>query len=228
MKTSAARFATRHTIFTGLLFLNPDGDSRLLKTLCLTLAVISIIIVRAAYAGAIGMPKNTAKIGYGIGATYLSVDDPNGNTEEEWTALPVTLIHTDWLFRDVRYWSEIFYYTAPLDAAAGQVGQDVEHYGLRFSVQKSLRLTDVWAPWFGVGLGVSQATYTKRHTKDADGYLLEAYPDRDQTSIALLLNVVSEWPLTKNWDIAAKLEGSIPVDGDIEEYSALVSLLYRY
>jgi len=197
------------------------------KLYLIALVLLSVLVVRSADA-ALGLPENTAKLGYAMGTAYVSVDDPAGNTAKEWTSQPLTLIHTDWLIRDIRYWSELFYYKAVLDPSASKVGQNVEQSGLRFSLQKSLRVTRLWAPWFGVGIGASSVTYTTRHTVDSDGFLLAAWPDREQTSIALLLNIVSEWPLTRNWDIGAKLEQTIPIDGDISESSALIMLLYRY
>lgn len=204
------------------------GNRRRLNIVCLALTLLASIVFRPAFADALGLPESTAKLGYALGGVYVSVDDPVNKTGGQWATMPVTLIHSDWLFKDVRYWSEVFYYNTKLDAHVNEVGQDVEHYGLRFSLQKSLRVSHAWAPWFGVGIGVSHVAYTTRYTVDSDGYLLAVYPDRKQTSIAFLLNVVSEWPLTPKWDIAAMLEGAIPVDGDIKTYSALISLLYRY
>jgi len=192
-----------------------------------TLMLLPMLVARSAYA-ALGLPENTARLGYAMGTAYVSVDDPAGNTAKEWTLQPLTLIHTNWLIDDIRYWSEFFYYQAVLDPAANKIGQNVEQSGLRVSLQKSLRLTRLWAPWFGVGIGISRVTYTTRHTMDSDGFLLAAWPDREQTSVTLLLNIVSEWPLARNWDIGAKLEQAIPVDGDIGESSALIMLLYRY
>ncbi|NOX91878.1 MAG: hypothetical protein GXP18_05355 [Gammaproteobacteria bacterium] len=197
------------------------------KLYLIALVLLAMLVARSAYA-ALGLPKNTAKLGYATGTVYVSVDDPAGNTAKKWTPLPLTLIHTNWLIKDIRYWSELFYYKATLDPAANRVGQNVEQFGLRVSLQKSLRLTRLWAPWLGMGVGVSRVTYDTRHTVDSDGFLLAAWPDREQTSVVLLFNIVSEWPLTRNWDIGVKLEQAIPVDGDINESSALIMLLYRY
>ncbi len=197
------------------------------KLYLIALMLLPVLVARPAYA-ALGLPENTAKLGYAMGTAYVSVDDPAGNTAKEWTLLPLTLIHTDWLIGDIRYWSELFYYKAVLDPTASKVGQNMEQYGFRISLQKNLRVTRLWVPWFGVGIGASQVIYTTRHTIDSDGFLLAAYSDREQTSVTLLLNIVSEWPLARNWDIGVKLEQAIPIDGDINESSALIMLLYRY
>ncbi len=211
-----------------MLFMKTDKVNCLGKSLYPVLMLLAMLIGRPVYAGALGLPESTARLGYAVGVAAVSVDDPAGDAGREWTMLPMTLIHTDWLFGDIRYWSAFFYYKASLDAAVNKVGQNVEQYGLRFSLQKSLRVARLWAPWFGVGIAASRATYTTRHIVDADGFLIDTYPDREQTSVALLLNVVSEWSLTRDWDIGAKLEYAIPVDGDIDETSALITLLYRY
>lgn len=208
---------TRHRIANVMRFSKPDGVHPWGKMFCLALSVVSMILFRSASATALGMPitENTAKLGYALGMAYVAVDDPVKQTTGQWATVPLTLVHSDWLNKDIRYWSEAFYYNATLDADVNRIGEDVEHYGLRFSLQKSLPLSRAWAPWLGIGIGVSQASYTKRYTADADGFLLAAYPDRKQTSVSLLLNVVSEWPLNQNWDIAAKLEAALPVTGDI-------------
>ena len=230
MTINKACSTTHHRIANVMRFSKTNRLHLWRQTLCLALSVVSMILFRSAYANALGMPiaENTAKLGYALGVTYVSVDDPANQTTGQWATVPLTLIHTDWLTKDIRYWSEAFYYTATLDADVNRIGQDVKHDGLRFSLQKSLHVSRDWAPWFGLGIGVSQASYTTRYTVDADGFLLAVYPDRKQTSVALLLNVMSKWPLAKDWDIAARLEAALPVSGNIGEYSALISFLYRY
>ena len=176
----------------------------------------------------LGLPKNTAKIGYGIGAGYVSVDDPDGDTNSQIAPLPFNVVYTDWLFGDVRQWTELYYYQTSLDADATNIGQDVERYGVRFSLQKSFRLARSWSPWLGAGIDVSKASYRKRHTKDSEGFLTQTYPDRSATDVSLLLNMVSEWALQRNWSLGAKLEQSIPIGGDFMDFSAIVIILYRY
>lgn len=176
----------------------------------------------------LGLPRNTGKIGYSIGTSNLSLDDPNGNTTDVWAAQPINLIYTDWFVSDIRQWTELYYYKTSLDADASNIGQNIERVGVRFSLQKTFRLTQSWSPWFGAGFDLSNNHYDTRHTRDLDGYLIEAFEDRDETSFSLLLNALSEWSLQKNWTVGAKLEQSIPVDGDITEFTAALTVLYRY
>jgi len=176
----------------------------------------------------LGLPGNTAKIGYGIDYAFLQVNDPDGDTRPEWNVQPVNLIYTDWLFGDIKQWTEIYYFDSSLDASSNDIGQNINSVGVRFSLQKSFRVTTSWSPWLGVGVNVSSTKYTARHTVDSDGYLLQQYNDRDEFGVSLLINFVSEWILGKEWSVAAKLEQSIPLSDDITQFSAMAVLLYRY
>jgi len=176
----------------------------------------------------LGLPDNTAKIGYGISYAYIQVNDPDGDTDPEWTVQPVNLIYTDWLFGDIKQWTEVYYFDSSLDASSTDIGQNISSAGVRFSLQKSFRVTTSWSPWLGVGVSVSSTQYTARHTVDSDGYLLQQYDDRDEFGVSLLINFVSEWVLGKEWSVAAKLEQSIPLSDDITQFSAMAVLLYRY
>jgi hypothetical protein len=176
----------------------------------------------------LGLPQNTAKIGYSAGVTRVSVSDPDGPTKSNIGAQPFGLIYTDWFLGGYRYWSEAYYYSATLDDSGDNVGQDVERYGLRFSLQKNFRILQSWAPWLGAGLDLSQAKYTLRHTKDSEGYLLDKYPDRSEVAVSLLVNAVSEWSIARDWSLAFKLEQSIPLSSDVSEFLVSGVLLYRY
>ena len=192
------------------------------------LVACCLLIPSYSIAAPLGLPQNTGKIGCSIGTSNVSLDDPSGATTDEWAAQPLNLIYTDWLFRDIRQWTELYYYKTSLDADDSNIGQNIKRFGLRFSLQKTYRLTQTWSPWFGAGVDLSNNKYSTRHTKDSDGFLIEAFDDRDETSLSLLLNVLSEWSLQKDWTVGAKLEQSIPVDGDITEFTAAVTILYRY
>lgn len=179
-------------------------------------------------AAPLGLPQSTAKIGYSAGVARVSVDDPEGQTKSNIGGQPIGLIYTDWFLGGYRYWTEAYYYSATLDDTSNNIGQDVERYGLRFSLQKNFRIVQAWAPWLGAGLDVSQAKYTVRHTKDSEGFLLNQYPDRSETAVSLLVNAVSEWSLSQDWSVALKLEQSIPLSSDVSEFLVSGVLLYRY
>ena len=200
-----------------------------MKIARLIVGMLILFVSFSTYGAALGQPQKPSMLGYSIGAALISVDDPVGDTETTWTLQPITLTYTGQRWSNsVRYWSEFYYYRATLDAGPTKIGQDVEHYGMRFSFQKNLPIIPKLSTWFGAGIDISQESFTARHTVDADGFLIKAYPDREETTFAGIINVISEWPLTRDWVIAAKLEQSIPGNGYIKESLAAVTLLYRY
>jgi len=205
-----------------------DQRNKIIDPFVGVLVVCGLLIPSFCTAAPLGLPQNTGKVGYSIGTSNLSLDDPNGATTDVWAAQPLTLIYTDWLIGDIRQWTEVYYYKTSLDANASNIGQNIQRAGLRFSLQKTYRVTQSWSPWFGAGIDLSDNQYTTRHTKDTDGYLIEAFDDRKETEFSLLLNMLSEWSLQKDWTVGAKLEQSIPVNGDITEFTAAVTVLYRY
>jgi len=157
------------------------------------------------------------------------VDDPAGDTDAVRVLQPITLIYSARLWNNVRYWSELYSYQAMLDVGLNKIGQDLQRYGIRFSLQKKLRVTSQWSAWIGAGVDISQVRYTSRHTVDEEGFLLGRYPDRDEISGALVINILGEWSLSSVWGIGAKLEQSFPVTGNIKEsFLAAVTLLYKY
>ena len=179
-------------------------------------------------AQAIGLPENTARIGIGGGAARMTVDDPDGPTATDYATQPLTLIYTDWFFGRSRLWSELYYNQARLAATSTRIGQEVQHYGYRASVQWPLGLDGPLHLWFGGGVDLSRAQYTLRHTVDQDGFLANRYADRDTFEAGLLLNINSEWALRQNWSVGAKIEQLVPVAGNVDELTGLITILYRY
>ncbi len=192
-----------------------------------TPALLALVMSGEVTAAAIGMPESTARVGYAAGFSRLVVDDPAGSTAAKWAVQPFTLIYTDWLTSGLRYWAEVYYHTASLDAGPNKIGQDVSRSGARLSVQRGVNLGG-WSPWLGAGLVVSRDDYSGRHTEDEDGFLLSAYADRAETGVGLALQAVSEWPLSRQWDLSAKLEQVIPVSGGVGETALSFGILYRY
>ena len=205
-----------------------DSVSKYQRCLVLAFAVVQCLACSYASAAAIGLPERTARLGYAAGPVLLSADDPDGDTAVEWGAQPFAVIHTDWFLRGTRYWAELYYQEAVLDAAPDEVGQDVGQYGLRFSVQKDLAVVPGWRTWFGGGVDLSRIRQTKRHVVDNSGFLLERFPDRTSTGVGVVLNAVGEWSLTQHWDIGAKVEQLLPVGDGVTATSFAIVVLYTY
>lgn len=192
-----------------------------------TVALLALSLSGESWAAAIGLPANTARIGYAVGIYRMAVDDPDGATKAANSVQPLTLIYTDWLPGGLRYWAEGYFARTSLNAAAGKVAEDVSRYGIQFAVQRNFRWGR-WSPWLGVGMDVSRNRYSKRYTVDSDGYLLATYPDRSTTAVGISVHAISEWALARDWDLSAKLEQVIPVSGGITVTALTLGILYLY
>ena len=198
----------------------------LLQILLVTLLGLSLN--SAALAAAIGLPEeNTARIGYLVGVIQFAVDDPDGPTQSEVDIQPITLIYTNWLPHNWRYWAEAYYFSTSLKGNAGEIRQDVSRLGVRLAFQHHLRVGRS-SFWVGAGLDISSNEYTTRYSVDSDGFLLNTYADRTDTAWGLNVQIISEWPVANDWDLAAKLEHVFPLSGGITESTLSAGILYRY
>lgn len=192
------------------------------------LALLFVFFTSEADAAALGLPENTARIGYAVSMSRLTVDDPAGTTKAKIDIQPITLIYTDWLRSGgLRYWIEGYYTNTTLRASATDVGQDASRMGARVALQRNIQVGS-WAPWLGLGIDISRNRLTKRHTEDNDGFLLATFPDRNTTGMGLVAHVVSEWAVAREWDVLGKLEQVFAVSGGVSETSLSVGVLYRY
>ena len=191
------------------------------------MALLGLSLSGQVSAAAIGLPENTARVGYAVGASRLTVNDPDGPTKAVVDVAPLTLIYTDWLPGGWRYWAEGYYFSASLAGSASDIGQQVSRIGARLAVQRNLQLWK-WSPWLGLGLDVSHNHYSKRYTVDSDGFLLNTYADRSGFALGITAQIVNEWALARDWDMSVKLEHVFPAIGGITETALSVGVLYRY
>lgn len=204
-----------------------DATSRKRAAVVWAMAALALASSGGATAAAIGLPDNTARLGYAVGLSRLVLDDPAGSTKAALAVQPVTLIYTDWSPGGLRYWAEAYYARATLDADTTHVGQDASRLGVRLALQRNVSLGP-WRPWIGLGVDVSRNRYSRRHTEDGDGFLLNAYADRSNTALGLSLHVVQEWAVARNWDLIGKAEQLVSVTGGVGETALSVGVLYRY
>lgn len=198
------------------------------KTVFKLLILATWLLTGKAWAVAIGMPEERARWGYGLGVAHVTVDDPDAASGSEWALRPLNLVYTDRWRYDSRYWGEAFYQETALDAGVGQAGQEIKQYGVRLSLQKKLVLTPAIVPWLGGGVQLSHNQFHNRHTVDSDGYLVDSFPDRNEVQASLLLNLMVEQRLNRNWDLAAKLEQVVPLAEGVSEFVIAAVLLYHY
>ena len=192
------------------------------------LVTTQFAVTGSAHGAAIGMPESTLRIGYGIGLANLSIEDPNGPAESKSIFQPFRVIVTDWFRGDVRYWGEFYYQDATLKASQTSVGQSVSQYGLQLSAQKSFYVNAIWSPWLGVGVDLSQNSYSSRHTVDDDGFLQNRFADRSEIDPGLIFNLISETELNRDWEMGVKLEQRLSITDGIDQLSLSVFVLNHF
>lgn len=181
-----------------------------------------------AHAVAIGMPVQDGRVGITFGSAYFSVIDANGSSHGDWAARPFNLVYSERFGSGWRHWEELYYQKGSLQATTDLIGQTIKQTGLRMSLQHNINLGPVWTPWFGGGLQFSRDQFHERHTVDAQGYLNQILPNRDESETAVIVNASSEWRMDWDWDIGVKLEHAMPLDSKKGVKTSSMSLLFLY
>lgn len=194
----------------------------------LTLLFSLLLTVQVCHAGALGLPPNTARVGYGLGISYSTFDDPVSSTNKAWTKTPLEIIYTDWFIGGSRFWADISHSEAVVDPAREHVGQIVKIYGAGLSIQTTLRFFQGWSPWIGGGLKLNHIDYKKRHTIDEDGYLLERFGNARENNLGVILNVMGEGSLTRNVSLGGKIEQFFAFGEANRVLSFNITALYRF
>lgn len=190
----------------------------------------------AVSAAAIGEPERTARIGYGLSVGNISVEDPDGSVESTNGVFPFNIIYTDRLTGSFRYWAEGFYQSLSgsnrFEASTGNIGQEMDRYGVRLSLQRRLEFIPVLDVWGGAGFFASRDNFTNRHTAetDPDGrtFILDQYPDEKRNVLGIQFDLTAEWQVGLDWDLAGRLLYGVPFGNGAEELSGLIGILYTY
>lgn len=193
-----------------------------------SLGALGFACAGSALGAAIGSSESTARVGVGVTLSTLSVEDPNGDTSNKTALQPFNFVYADDFSLGVRYWAEGFYQAATLPASSNQIGQDVERYGLRLSLQRKLKTSPKFDLWGGLGVHAAMDDFSKRYTKDGEGYLLQLYGDRSSNHFGIQGELVAEWKFKPRWDIAAKAMYAIPFGDGVNDFSVGAFFLFGY
>jgi hypothetical protein len=202
--------------------------SAVAQWVCCTLVLLTAWCSDAS-AAAIGMPDQTARVGLMAGAMMPSIDASADGASADGNVLPTAaIVYTDRLSARLRYWAEAYYQQAGQEATTSEIGQNIAQLGARLSLQRRVPAVLGWRPWLGVGLDLSQVRYTDRHRVDAGGFLSRSYADRTEFQPALLFNLVTEWNLTRQWDVIGRLEHMTPLQDGIGGLSLSLGAVFTY
>jgi len=157
----------------------------------------------------------------------MRVNDTQGNTNQDFSAQPASFFITDWFVGGTRYLGELYVSKYVFNADSSNLGEQVEDKGARFSVQMNVKHNKYLSPWYGAGIDLSHARYSRRHRVDEDGYLSAQYEDISQFGMNLLINAMESWTITKELDIGAKLEYRLPLTQTVNGFAASVLMIFR-
>jgi len=191
------------------------------------LSLVLVLVSTNSYA-AIGLPDNTARVGFSLGAARLYVSDPLGDTIPVVAVQPLKVMYSEWLSGGYRAWVESYYQEASMAADESHIGQYFQQGGMHFSIQRNFKIVEFFKPWIGLGVDLSLGRYTQRHTKDDEGYLLERYADRLQPTVGSLFYLVNEWQISKEWNMGGSVLQRLSFNKAVTETSFSLFFLTRF
>jgi hypothetical protein len=128
--------------------------------------------------------------------------------------------------RDGRVLAQIYSDEVKLDASTTDIGQTVKNTGLQVSYQTLFRLSTAFKPWVGLGLGISNTSYTNRYIVDSSGYLAGTYQNREETNTNVVVNAADEWKVGESGNIGWLLQLGHSFNSD--DNQAGLYLYYTY
>jgi len=137
------------------------------------------------------------KWGVGVTAFTAGVSDPDGNTGTSDLSTSLSAVSIIDSGRDNRWFSMVEIGSYDLDATTSEIGQSNDFYYIGTTYQTNFRWSRNLKPWFGVGLALGSETVTNRHTVDTDGFLSQAFEDRDELGVLLVLDATHDFQIYK-------------------------------
>lgn len=166
--------------------------------------------------------------GYGYTTYYsrLSVNDPDGkNTGTAF--LPFNIFYANEFAPHLRFCSELFFARTDLSGTETKVGQRITQAGISTLLQQQFHLSRLFNPWLGAGPVFARIRYTQRYTKDADGYLLQRFPDRREDAIDFVFMGSQYWELNRHWSWGLNIKWNIPFESNLSALGVGLSILHR-
>lgn len=144
-------------------------------------------------------------IGYAPSYVNLSINDPDGDTDNISDGAPLALVVVYDFNNKTRLYSVIDYIDTSLDASTDKIGQKISAYQLLATYQHEIKLSHALKFYAGIGLGYTQADFENRHTVDSDGFLATRYENREESYFSAVLNLSREWEATEKFNIGIDL-----------------------
>lgn len=157
-----------------------------------------------------------------------SSQEPEGNTSREMVVYPLTLNATFNINRINRIVTDLRYVDFDIPAGNGGLGVTVNGYQFSTMFQHQFRLARNFRPWVGGGVVSSIVDTTDRYRTDSDGFLVERFDDRSETSLAGVVSAGLEFEITRQWHLAVEARYERPFSDGLEGYGAAGGIRYRF
>lgn len=166
---------------------------------------------------------------YGVMPTYslFTVVDPNGPTApgSGYTIFSGVVIMN--MGRDSRAFGNFIRDTFSIPATTTNIAQDVTRIGGSVSYQSLFRLSKLWKPWVGVGIGSMSESYKNRYRLTDTGFSVPlSNPERNTNNLFWLVNTSTEWQVNKGWDMGVQLQYEQSVGDDSNVFRVGIYAVY--
>lgn len=158
---------------------------------------------------------------------YVS-QEPEGDTDRELAVYPLTLSATFNINRINRIVTDLRYVDFDISAGNGGIGVTVEGYQFSSMFQHQFRIARNFRPWVGGGVVSSILETTDRFRTDGDGFLIERFDDREETSLAGVVSAGLEFEITRQWYLAAEARYEVPFSEGLEGYGVAGGVRYQF
>ena len=186
-----------------------------MKKTAVSLLVTSVLV---------STPAAARGLDYAIGANggydSFQYEDDDGKTDSESRATPIRLfgeLEVDKVNRVVVGWRAIDF---DIDATvSGDMGATFEGHQIDASWLRNIRLAREFKPWLGLGMRTTALDVKGKHTVDKDGYLANRYEATSETQVALMLQGLYEWQISKSgWFINSSVTYDVPFGDGFEGF----------
>jgi len=168
------------------------------------------------------------RIGWMPMANYNLINDPEGPTNDNVHFMPLcaVIIYNN-ILRDARLFGNIYYDSYSVSAESQHIAQSVTEFGVNVSYQWMFRVSRVFKPYLGIGLGYAAESFKNRYNTTPDGLFLNTtYPNRSVQAFNAVVNASSEWQLSPNWNVGVHLQFEQPIGGGLTAIRAGMYITY--
>lgn len=153
----------------------------------------AFLMLSASYSNA----SDKLTFSYSPSVNFFNIQDDSANSANEVFVTPLSLGLKLPLDRtsDVKVFFDII--DTSYDSSTTEIGQTVSGYSISALWQNKYHLSRSFKPVLGIGLGFDSLELTNRERVDSDGFLVERFPDKDDTQVSVLLSTsipLGSWP----------------------------------